>query len=99
MARILPIVLFLLWAALALYGVYVYQTTAPTDSGFTRGLNRAGEFFKWEGAALAVAIVAWFAGRGATGVAGWARRLPLLLSGGFFALVALLFLGAVVVPQ
>lgn len=98
MGRIVVLGLFFLWLALVAFGAYVFATTEPADSGFTRGLNRAGELFKWQGAALGVAILTWIVHRGLGGSI-WAGRLPLFVSGGFFLLVVLLFAGAAIFPQ
>lgn len=89
MRRIFVIVVFLVWAACALYGVYAFQTTEGTGSGFTRGINRLAAFLGWQAGALAAALAAWLAARGlAKGdPLRWAGLGPLLLSGGFFALL------------
>ena len=98
MARIVTLVLFAVWAVLVLYGVYAWQTTEATGSGFTRGFNRVSVFFQWQGIALTAAVIAWFTARGLPR-GGSARRLgkaPLVLSGGFFILVVMLYVGAVI---
>jgi hypothetical protein len=89
MARLLIVVFFLVWAALVARGFIVYFETAPTGDGFVRGLNRAGLFFAWQGAALLAAAVGWIAGlrSKARGLMGWLGRIPIILSGGAFVIL------------
>lgn len=47
------------WALLFTVSFVVFALTEPTDSGFTRGLNRADDWFKWQSIALIVAIAAF----------------------------------------
>ncbi|MHA7870905.1 MAG: hypothetical protein ACX939_01005, partial [Hyphococcus sp.] len=78
----------LVWIALVAKGFLVYIALEPTDSGFTRGLNRVIAFLRWEAYALAVALLAFVAGRSsdAQGVTRFLSRTPLWISGGFFAI-------------
>lgn len=87
----------ILWAALAVQGVFAYVTLAPDGEGFTRGLNRVLEFLRWEAFALAAALIGFVAGRGAPkgNISRFAARWPLYLSGGFFLVLILLYLVAV----
>lgn len=89
MRRAFVILFFILWAGCALYGVYAFQATDATGSGFTRGFNRLAAFLVWQAGALAAALAGWLAARGlAKGdPMRWAGLGPLLLSGGFFALL------------
>jgi hypothetical protein len=103
MARIGTILLFIAWAGLAGYGLCVYLAMEPTGDGFTRGLNRAGEFFKWEAYALALAIAAWLFARVSASAQGplgrWLGRIPIIVSGGFFLVVAAAVIGAVILDK
>ncbi|WP_375202968.1 hypothetical protein [Hyphococcus sp.] len=88
----------IIWVALAVQGVFAYLTLEPTGSGFTRGSNRISAFFQWEALALAAATVGFLAGgRLPKGVlTRFAARWPLYLSGGFFLLLIILFVGALI---
>lgn len=90
-------VCLLVWIALVAKGFLAYITLEPTDSGFTRGFNRVSAFLRWEAYALAAAFLAFVAGRSSNvqGVARFVSRGPLWISGGFFAVLAILFLGAI----
>lgn len=88
----------LAWAALAAQGVNAYLTLEPTDSGFTRGLNRVTAFFQWQAMALAAAVAASVFGRmsEASGLSRLSARAPLWISGGFFVLTILGFVALVI---
>ena len=96
--RFVVIGLLILWAALVGYGFVAYFETEATGDSFVRGLNRIGVFFKWQSLALLAAFINWRVARAAPGMRG-AGRLPLLLSGGFFALVFLLYGGAILLAR
>ncbi len=85
------------WAACVLYGFIAFQETTPTGSGFTRGYNRLEAFFSWQLYALGAATIGFVIGHmsSATGIAKLAGRWPLFLSAGFFLLVIILFVGAI----
>lgn len=87
----------LVWIAFVAKGFLAYISLEPTDSGFTRGLNRVGAFLRWEAYALAAAALAFVAGRGsnAQGVTRLVSRWPLWISGGFFAVLTIAFFGAI----
>lgn len=53
------------WFVLFLVSFVMLQLVEPTDSGFTRGLNRIATFLTWQGAAFAVAMVLAWVTRGA----------------------------------
>ena len=90
-----------LWVTFAVQGVLAYLTLEPTDSGFTRGLNRVMAFCRWELYALGLAVIGF--------ITGWktsfgdltkqAARMPLWLSGGFFLAVLILFAVTVIVAR
>lgn len=90
-----------LWAACAIYAFIAFQETAPTGSGFTRGYNRLEAFFGYQLFALGAATVGYLVGRMSSmaGLSKWAARLPIIASGGFFAIVIALFLAAVVIGR
>lgn len=91
----------IIWVAFAVQGVFAYLTLEPTGSGFTRGSNRIAAFLRWEGLALGAALVGFVIGGGlAKGdISRFAARWPLYLSGGFFALLIVLFVGAVIIAR
>lgn len=47
------------WALLFIVSFVVFALTEPDGSGFTRGLNRADDWFKWQSIALVVALAAF----------------------------------------
>lgn len=80
--RTLTYVLLALWATIYVWSFVSYSITAPTDFGFTRGLNRIGEFLGWQFAAglvsvLALALSFEFRPRS---LARWLVRLPFILA-------------------
>lgn len=87
--------LFALWLLTYVWSFVVFQTTQPTGSSFTRGLNRISDFLGWQVAAAIIGVPVWFLGRmnSKASIASWFTRLPLVLAGllviipvGFFAL-------------
>lgn len=86
-----------LWV-LAFGGAFLaYAWTAPSDMGFTRGLNRVGTFLAWQGVAALAAIAAFvLAGPLAPGLLRRLARAPLWLMAGL-ALAALAVLGWAIV--
>lgn len=70
----------LVWAALYLWSFVAFATTAPTDIGLTRGLNRITAFLGWQAAAALPALIAGLAGhRGSAGwLERWISRCPLI---------------------
>ncbi|WP_425408671.1 hypothetical protein [Hyphococcus sp.] len=97
-AGVLVWALFIAWAACVALGFNAYMTLEADGSGFTRGWNRVSAFLQWQGYALIAAIAGSIAGRvaSATGVMRFASRIPLWLSGGFFIVLTVLFVGAIV---
>ncbi|MFC2953244.1 hypothetical protein ACFOOP_15010 [Marinicaulis aureus] len=91
----------IIWVAFAVQGVFAYLTLDPTGSGFTRGSNRISAFFQWEALALGAAVVGFLVGGGlAKGdISRFAARWPLYLSGGFFAALIILFVGAIIIAR
>ncbi len=91
----------IIWVALAVQGVFAYLTLEPTGSGFTRGSNRISAFFQWEALALGAALIGFLVGGGAPkgNLTRFAARWPLYLSGGFFALLIVLFVGAIIIAR
>ncbi|MFB9148896.1 hypothetical protein [Roseovarius ramblicola] len=76
------------WAALYAASFLVPYFTAPTDFGFTRGMNRVELFFKYQLAAAAVSVVVWWMGNAL--IPRWQRwlsRMPALLAIGLLLLV------------
>ena len=91
-----------LWFALVLYGVAAYLATEPSDSGFTRGLNRIGVFFQWQLYALGAAAGGFFVSRRldrALRAARLAGKIPLMLSGAFFLGVIALFVVTIIIAR
>ncbi|NOX94928.1 MAG: hypothetical protein GXP04_07485 [Alphaproteobacteria bacterium] len=86
------------WAGLAIEGVLTYLSLEPTGSSFTRGSNRIKAFLGWEAYALAAALAAFIFGRmgQSSGVTRLASRAPLWISGEFFLLLTLGFVGLLV---
>jgi len=86
------------WLALVVQGVLAYLVLEPTGSGFTRGSNRAAAFLRWEAYALGAAVFTSIIGRrlNATGTARMVSRWPLRISGGFFALLLIIFVGLII---
>lgn len=85
-ATTLVLFLLVLWAAAFVWSFWAFATTAPTDFGFTRGLNRVTVFLGWQMAAAALAVLVWFAGYRI------ARGAPLRLFSRLPGLVALLLI-------
>lgn len=88
-----------LWAALFVAAVVVMQGTPPTDSGFTRGLNRIGVFFQWQAASFAVAALSFAITRSARlhlrrGMR-WLGYGPLVIDLSLLGLLVILYVGAV----
>jgi len=80
--RHLTLVLVVAWLALCVWSVLSYQMTAPSDFGFTRGLNRVSNFLEIQIVAVLVAVVAFalsfrLPGRSALR---WVARAPALLT-------------------
>jgi hypothetical protein len=79
------------WLILFVGAFVAFRLTEPTGDSFTRGLNRMGVFFAWQGLAAIVAIVGAVAARGVDRTARpWLRRLgfaPLVATGGAFLCV------------
>lgn len=70
-----------LWALLVVGGAVAFAFTEPTDTGFTRGLNRTVTLAKWQGAALVVAVLLRLrAATAETPRQAWWCRLPLRVS-------------------
>ena len=86
------------WLGFVAQGVLAYLALESTGSGFTRGSNRAAAFLRWETYALGAAVITSIIGRGlnVTGAARIVSRWPLRISGGFFALLIVSFLGLIV---
>jgi hypothetical protein len=85
----------LVWAV-AFAGAFVaWQVTEPSDSGFTRGMNRLGVFVRWQALAAVLAVVALVLGRGQPRASLWRRLgyLPLAALG----LLRIGVVGAVIV--
>jgi hypothetical protein len=80
-------VLFVIWAGLFAASFIFAATAAPTDMGFTRGLNRVAGFLGWQAGAFVAALGAILAGGGLPKEARgyrWLARTPML---GEFCLV------------
>lgn len=80
--RTLTYVLLALWAMIYIWSFVAYSITAPTDFGFTRGLNRISGFLGWQFAAGLVSVFALalsFEFR-ASSLARWLVRLPFILA-------------------
>ncbi len=54
---------FALWLFAFGLSLAIALLAEPTGSGFTRGLNRVGTFFRWQFLAFALAIFVWLSGR------------------------------------
>jgi hypothetical protein len=80
--------LLALWAVCVTVGVFRYGTLAPTDFGFTRGMNRLEALLSWWAGAAVLALPVWLTGRRSPSRAQrWAARLPLLWLGAVVGLV------------
>lgn len=80
--RTLTYVLLALWAVIYFWSFIAYSITAPTDFGFTKGLNRISGFLGWQFAAGLVSVFALalsfeFKPRS---LARWLVRLPFILA-------------------
>lgn len=53
-----------LWAVAFALSLALAAGTEATGSGFTRGMNRIGTFFRWQFLAFALAIITWTMARG-----------------------------------
>lgn len=85
-----------IWAALYAASFLVPYFTAPTDFGFTHGMNRVELFFKYQLAAAAVSVVVWWMGNALSlRWQRWLARMPALLAIGLLLLVV----GAIVVAN
>ncbi|MEL7029889.1 MAG: hypothetical protein AAGL49_11955, partial [Pseudomonadota bacterium] len=93
MTRTLIWALMAVWAGLYAWSFIAFQITAPTDFGFTKGLNRVTTFLGWQAAAGAVGVVVWMMGgafeRGSVGR--WLARGPVALA----ALLVLAIIGLI----
>jgi len=77
-----------IWAALYAASFLVPYFTAPTDFGFTRGMNRVELFFKYQLAAAALSVVVWWMGNALPRRwQRWLARMPALLAVGLLLLV------------
>ncbi|MCR9136721.1 MAG: hypothetical protein NXI27_12035 [Alphaproteobacteria bacterium] len=80
--RHLILILVVGWVAVCAWSIVSYQTTAPTDFGFTRGLNRVSSFLQIQIVAVVIAIAGFVlsfrAHRGSA--LRWVARGPLLLT-------------------
>ncbi|OWU86385.1 hypothetical protein ATO6_06085 [Oceanicola sp. 22II-s10i] len=73
--------LLILWIVLCALSIIVPANTAPTDFGFTRGMNRVTLFFQFQALGLFVAIALWSVSRRAeTPLLRWAGRVPILIA-------------------
>jgi hypothetical protein len=82
-----------LWALLFVLSFIVFATTEPLDSGFTKGLNRVGEWLKWQAAALVAAVGLFIFARNQVGnltrQETWIANAPLVISGGIAGILIL----------
>ncbi|WP_163848602.1 hypothetical protein [Pseudooceanicola aestuarii] len=87
---------FGLWLACFSASFVMPGLVGPVGDGFTRGLNRVSEFFKYQIGAtlLAVILVALSRGYPWRSLRGAAGRLPAGLAGGLVLLVVVLILVA-----
>lgn len=80
--RNLTLVLVVAWVALCGWSVLSYQMTAPSDFGFTRGLNRVSNFLEIQLVAVLIAVATFVLSfrlpDGAT--IRWVARAPALLT-------------------
>jgi hypothetical protein len=87
-----------LWALLFVISFVVFATTEPLDTGFTKGLNRVGEWLKWQSAALVAAAGPFIYARNAreqlTRQETWLSHAPMIVSG---VIAGILVLGALYV--
>jgi phosphatidylserine synthase len=91
--------LLTLWGLCVIVGLWRFAVLAPTDFGFTRGMNRLEALLSWWAAAAMLALPVWLAGRRSVSRAQrWAARLPLLWLAAIVALVAALLVWAQVQP-
>ncbi len=77
------------WVLLVILSIWIPLTTAPTDTGLTRGLNRVTLFFQFQFAALVVALILWiFSRRLDPAWKRWLARVPSLLALALFSIMA-----------
>lgn len=72
----------LLWLIAFGLSVVLALNTVPTGSGFTRGMNRVGTFFRWQFLAFAIAISNWMIARGRSDLSNAVRgmaRVPIVV--------------------
>lgn len=94
----LLVLVLVVWGFLVYSGFNAYQTIEASGSGFTRGSNRVSAFLQWQGLALLAGVAASIIGRAAkmTGAVRYVARLPLFLSGGFFAFLIFIFVAMLI---
>ena len=83
-------VLLLIWAVVFVLSIALAWLQEPTGDGFTRGLNRLGVFFGWQGVALAIAVIAWLMGRGVDYErprSRWLTRIPAIIHASMVVLI------------
>ena len=56
-------VAFVLWIIAFGLSMVLAASAEPEGTGFTRGMNRIGTFFRWQFLAFAFAIVTWMTAR------------------------------------
>lgn len=80
--RHLILILVAVWVALCAWSIVSYQMTAPTDFGFTRGLNRVSNFLEIQIVAVLIAVAGFVLSFRVPGGSAlrWVARVPLLLT-------------------
>ena len=81
--RMAVVALVAMWALAFGLSFFLFMTTEPTGDGFTRGINRVGLFFGWQGVAAILALAAFGVSRSLAGSDGLRRAasIPLVITG------------------
>ncbi len=73
---------FVFWLIAFALSLALAANVEPTGTGFTRGMNRVGTFFRWQFLAFALAIITWMLARGRSDLSKAARfvvRVPIMI--------------------
>jgi hypothetical protein len=64
--RVVLVAALIVWMVFFALSIIMAVSTEPTGDGFTRGMNRAMVFVKWQAAAFIVSLISFFMARGKT---------------------------------
>lgn len=87
--RFLLAVLLAAWAMAFAYSFYAYSSTPADGEGFTRGLNRVGQFLGWQAVAGLLGLASFAVSREAARGSGIRRvaAVPFWIALAFLALI------------